>query len=539
MRGGEPMVADAFTSLMARRGRLSAPTAIYGLLLLLAIGGSAVLFSKIIQSTVSSWIKLDEYNYGPLVPLVAALMVWRDASRCPNPPTASGFGVVGLATIGLLLGLLSWIGPFSYPSEIGLILVCFGLLLAYHGSARIQQLWPGIAYLIFSFPLPGTLRFDLSAYMQGVSSELGTNFIRWFDIPVLLEGNVIDLGSIQLQVAEACSGLRYLFPLTSFSFLCAYLFISPRWQKIVILLSAAPIAIIMNSLRIGITGLLVSRYGVAAAEGFFHAFEGWIVFCGCIMIIFLEMKALAYLSGSDRSLLRRLDLGLPNQVDWDCFTSGMRQALRPTAYIVGLLLAAVAIAPLIGSSTDKVPERQSFESFPVTVGPWVGTPLSVDDDTLQALQTDDYLSANFFKQGTAPVNLWIAYYASQELGSSTHTPRNCVPSGGWTFNEISEYPVDIQSGNGVHLDRVNRAIIEKDGVRQLVYYWFDERNKMQTNEYAVKLGILRDAFAGGYTNGALVRLVTPIQDGETVETADERLIEFAKPLLGMLKPYLP
>ena len=113
---------------------------------------------------------------------------------------------------------------------------------------------------------------------------------------VYLDGNVIDLGSYKLQVAEACSGLRYLFPLMSFGFLFAVLYKGPTWHKIVLFLSTLPITILMNSIRIAVIGLLVNRYGTGQAEGFIHFFEGWIIFIACVMILYLEAMLLQRLT---------------------------------------------------------------------------------------------------------------------------------------------------------------------------------------------------------------------------------------------------
>ena len=113
--------------------------------------------------------------------------------------------------------------------------------------------------------------------------------IRLFDISVYLEGNVIDLGVYQLQVVEACSGLRYLFPLMSFGFLISYIYRGPVWQKVVIFLSTIPITVVMNSFRIGVIGVTVEHFGIAAAEGFLHDFEGWIVFMACLGFLLFEI----------------------------------------------------------------------------------------------------------------------------------------------------------------------------------------------------------------------------------------------------------
>ena len=127
-------------------------------------------------------------------------------------------------------------------------------------------------------------------------------------MPVFLDGNVIDLGVYKLQVAEACSGLRYLFPIMSFTYVFAVLYRGPVWHKLVLLLSAVPLAVLMNSVRIGVIGILVDRYGIAQAEGFLHVFEGWVIFLSCIAILFGMAKAMQRLSGDRRPLGEALDL---------------------------------------------------------------------------------------------------------------------------------------------------------------------------------------------------------------------------------------
>ena len=118
-------------------------------------------------------------------------------------------------------------------------------------------------------------------------------FIRLFQIPVFLEGNVIDLGQYKLQVVEACSGLRYLYPLMSLGFLAAYFFQAPLWQRALVFLSTIPITIFMNSLRIGVVGIMVDNFGPQDADGFLHMFEGWIIFLACAVLLVGLMHLLA------------------------------------------------------------------------------------------------------------------------------------------------------------------------------------------------------------------------------------------------------
>ena len=105
---------------------------------------------------------------------------------------------------------------------------------------------------------------------------------------------MIDLGTYQLQVVEARSGLRYLFPLMSFGFLIAYIYRGPVWQKLIIFLSTIPITVLMNSFRIGVIGVTVEYFGIAAAEGFLHDFEGWIIFMTCLGVLLLKSGCFIY-----------------------------------------------------------------------------------------------------------------------------------------------------------------------------------------------------------------------------------------------------
>ena len=149
---------------------------------------------------------------------------------------------------------------------------------------------PAFVYLIFAIPLPHLFQADLSQGLQLLSSTIGVWPLDVMGIPVFQEGNVIDLGGYRLQVVEACSGLRYLFPLMSFGYLVAFLLQDRMWKRILIFLSTIPISICLNSLRITIIGITVDLWGPKMAEGFIHAFEGWVIFLICLVLLMLETK---------------------------------------------------------------------------------------------------------------------------------------------------------------------------------------------------------------------------------------------------------
>jgi EpsI family protein len=163
---------------------------------------------------------------------------------------------------------------------------------------------------------------------------------------------------------------------------------------------------------------------------------------------------------------------------------------------------------------------------------------------------DDYILADFVDQAPvaagearaaaslAPVNFYAAYYASQRTGQSAHSPRSCLPGGGWRIIEFAPATVAGVQQGGLPL-RVNRVIVQQGGDRQLVYYWFQERGRNITNEYQVKWYLLRDAVVRNRTDGALVRLVTPLGPNEAATSGDARLGQFAQGILPALHNYLP
>src|SRR5262249_27691913 len=272
----------------------------------------------------------------------------------------------------LIVGELS---AFFLLMQIGFVVALLGIVLSLGGPSLLRVTFVPIAFLVFAIPLPYIVDSELSFRLQLISSQLGVAFIRLFGIPVYLTGNVIDLGNYKLQVVEACSGLRYLYPLLSLGFLAAYLFQAPFWQRALVFLSAIPITILMNSFRIGVVGVLVDRWGTAQAEGLLHFFEGWVIFIACAAILGAEIWLLARF-GSGKSFFEVFGLpkvapGLPPRVA----KSGSAGFLPMAACLLLLCAAAVGSFHLAGSSRNELaPERLRFISFPANLGPWQGRP---------------------------------------------------------------------------------------------------------------------------------------------------------------------
>jgi exosortase D (VPLPA-CTERM-specific) len=498
------------------------------------LGLTGYFFHDSIEATVDTWLTSPEYNYGPLVPLLAALMLWRDLSRSEVSARdrSGGWLGVGIAVLGLLFGLIEVLSQTRFPGQLGLVVTIVGLLVAWLGERRAAKVWPALLLLFFALPQPSALQVVLTAGLQLASSVGAVAIIDSFGIPVLREGNIIDLGQIQLQVAEACAGLRYLFPLATFAFLCAYLYVGHPVKKAIIFLSSVPITILMNILRIAGTGLLVDRYGAGAAEGFFHYFEGWIVFVLCLALLFLEMKLLCYAGPGDRSLLRRLDLDPPSTGRGADSVAG--GPVVPALIVAGLCAAAILAQFAIGARETTLPPRASFALFPREIGGWQGADMQVDSSALAALNATDHLSVNYVKGGDV-INAWSAFYESQYTGNAAHSPLVCIPGGGWQVEDGGVTTIPLAGGATLS---ASRLIISQGTEKQLVYFWFVEGGRHETGEYAAKFRLFANAVLHNRRDGALVRFVTPVAGGD-LERADATLKSFIAEAAPLLPAYVP
>jgi exosortase D (VPLPA-CTERM-specific) len=338
-------------------------------------------------------------------------------------------------------------------------------------------------------------------------------------------------------VAEACSGLRYLFPLMSVGAIMAYLINARAWLRWTIFLSTIPITILMNSFRIGVIGVLVDQYGVEQAGGFLHFFEGWVVFMLCLALLSLEALGLVRLTGDKR---RFRDLFIPDLPPKKAVERApqTRQLAVPAAASLALLLLAVYPALAVPQRAERLPERTQFVTFPMQIAGWHGRREPIEKVYLDVLKLDDYVHANYVQEGKPAINFYAAYYASQRTGVSAHSPAACLPGGGWRIESFDRSELAGTRVGGAPL-KVNRVVIQQGSTRQLVYYWFQQRGREITNEYMVKWYLFWDSLTRSRTDGALVRIITPVRAGESLATADARLAEFTDEVVSKLGHFVP
>jgi exosortase D (VPLPA-CTERM-specific) len=320
-------------------------------------------------------------------------------------------------------------------------------------------------------------------------------------------------------------------------FIMAYFYKAAWWKRAVVFLSSVPVTILMNSLRIGIIGVMVDRWGKSMAEGFLHDFEGWLIFMASASVLLLEIVMLSRIGSDSRPWREIFGVELPAVTP----SSALRVCWQPpspfvaSSILVGLLAASSLFLP---ERVEKIPQRNSFAEFPSQLGNWSGKRSVMKAEYMDVLQLDDYILADYRGMSDQLVSLYIAWYNSQRAGQSSHSPRTCLPGGGWQMTTLEQVVVPDARVGSIPL-RVNRAIIENGRDRQLVYYWFQQRGRVVTNEYLVKWYLFWDSLTRQRTDGALVRLIVTVQDGKSIEQAEAEMQSFTRLLLARIEAYVP
>ena len=206
--------------------------------------------------------------------------------------------------------------------------------------------------------------------------------------------------------------------------------------------------------------------------------------------------------------------------------------------IAAVLMLATAIVLQVHSRSEYFPPRAALSSLPLQIDGWRGTDSVLDKQTLDILGPGDFLVRDY-ENASQPqpwIDLYIAYFPTQKAGDTIHSPNHCLPGAGWipTSREV----VQIARPDGSSFP-VNRYVVSKFGERQLVLYWFQAHGRAVASEYWAKYYLVSDSIRMNRSDGGLVRLMTPMFDGESPEAAQARVMKLGSQLLPLLDSYIP
>lgn len=216
-------------------------------------------------------------------------------------------------------------------------------------------------------------------------------------------------------------------------------------------------------------------------------------------------------------------------------TAQLRSQLRFLSAAALIVLTAAVL--YTHQRPHDAPARQPLASFPDRVGPWMGKDFTIPTEALEVLGPGDFLS-RAYQQTTddPPLELFIAYFPSQRTGDTIHSPKNCLPGAGWAPVQFRR--LQVAAPGGISFP-ANLYLVAKGSDRALVLYWYQAHDRRLASEYWAKFYLVEDAIRMNRSDGALVRLITPVAPGQTIASAQARLLRFAQQIIPLLDNYIP
>ncbi len=281
--------------------RASAVVSVFAVLL-------GALYWSILRDLVAQWWDDPNYSHGFLVPLVSGFLVWQLRWKLAALPVRGSWAGLAVLIAGVGALLVGDIASELFLARSSLVVIIAGLVLFHLGRAWLRTLAFPLGFLFFMIPLPATLFYAIAFPLQNVAAQTAVWVLDLIDVPVLRDGNVIQLSQITLGVTEACSGIRSLISLLALAVGWGSFTLSGPWAITALVASAVPVTILANTGRIVATGLVGQWFGPWYAQGFFHAFSGWLIFVFAFVCL-LAVHGLIQLAQRRRAARRLTRVG--------------------------------------------------------------------------------------------------------------------------------------------------------------------------------------------------------------------------------------
>lgn len=291
---GESAASQAIPARWPHSFRSFAPLLLLCLLLV-------VLYRGIGAKLVTDWYALPDFSHGFLIPFFVAYVLWDKREVLRRTPVQSTWAGLPLVLLGLFVLVTGVFGADLFLSRVSFVLVAAGLLWTLAGRAMLKECTFALFVLLLAIPLPALVFNQITFPLQLLASKFASALLPLAGVPVLRDGNVIQLPEMQLEVAEACSGIRSLLSLFTLSVIYGYFMERSQWKRIALAVASLPIAVAANVARIFGTGLCVQYWNPDKAQGFFHEFSGWLMFLVSLALLYLAHKSLGAFASPKRS----------------------------------------------------------------------------------------------------------------------------------------------------------------------------------------------------------------------------------------------
>ncbi len=486
---------------------------------------------RVFETLTLQWRHNVMYSHGFLIPLISLYLVWarrNELRRIPYLPK-HGAAFVSLG-VGIGMVLMGHLAGIQIIQALSLIFSVTGIVILIFGVSSLKLFWLPIVYLLFMIPIWEEMitgHFHLP--FQKFSAAKGVALLHLTGIPAYHEGLFIKLPEMVLEVAKACSGVNQLVAVVAISIPFAYLFLTGWPRRIFLILIAIIIAILANSLRVTLIGILSYLNIGGPVHGPYHILQG----------LFVSFVGYAALIVATWVLSKKPQPGSPQAPKNEIGASRVARdaPINPINRNFHALLSAIIIFLAVGSyihfhKFSPAPLINSLDLFPRNIGDWMGSPVdSRFSRWFKEVKVDEELSRAYRKNGGERVELYIAYFAYQDSKKKVINFRAEE-----LHQNRSVIKVDITPGKELEINN----LFQKDKTNNsLHFFWYDINGRILSNRFTAKLHRLWNGMIRGRTNGAIVILSSDLATGESPNGAEEQMKEFIRDVYPLLQDYLP
>ena len=499
-----------------------------GMVLLLA-----ALYWKILPPMVQQWYQDENYSHGFIVPIVAGYFLYTRWDELKNTTVTRWNAGLAVILFGLVQLLAGWLGTEYFSMRSSLIVILAGVVLYLFGTGVFRVALLSLAYLFFMIPIPYII-YDAAAFpLKIFVTKVSVLTLKTIGIVVMREGNIIMFPTLTLEVADACSGIRSLISLLALAVAYAFFLRISPWKRLILICAAVPIAVFTNAVRVVVTGILAQYWGAKAAEGFFHEFAGFVVFAVAMAMLISLGAFLARGKKQTPGISpQESDSGLQAQEVRQGEEVSVQTSMVGKFVSVFILLAAAALYLNLHKDLE-VPINKTFDQFPRVVSGWRMTQeFAMPDNIQKVLKASDTLTRRYATAEGKTVDLYIGYHGGGKESGEIHSPKQCLPGGGWFELSTKRRVLDV-SGTKVNLVQ---AVYQKGDSRQLFLYWFQVQDWTISDEYSLKIAEIKNSIINRRRDASFIRISIPFESDElgAVATGERFVRDFMPPLREFL-----
>jgi EpsI family protein len=515
---------------------------------LVCLGMFARIFWDSLGHFYYAWTTDENYSHGFLVPLISLYFANRVASRGPIPIQGGAWLGSSLIIMSLALRLITIPLPIPFLSDVALLIGLSGLFTLMTGATALKHYWFAFFFLAFMVPLPIALYSKIASPLQLFASRVASALMTATGLPVLCEGNKMTLpGGLQMFVAEACSGMRQLTGFLALTAAVAYWRSRPAWYRVVIVISALPIALSANIARVMLTGYIMHFVNPQFALGTYHTVEGLLMMALGLLLLQAECWVLDQIcqmkpghppatSLPENSWRRGLGRAVVDRTFRvkDSLMSQLKRAIICGVILVNGIVAQAALETM--NRTERPELGQPLATIPLELGEWTGRDLPVESEIIERAQTTEYLSRTYENRNhpELSVRVWINY--SRQGDNLRHTPEICLPSSGWNKIESQTRTFSVPVGHDRSIT-ITRLGYGRDELVEHVGFWYYIFGEGKLENYVRSLPITSRSSHGRTTRGSSMT-VEVFYPGE-IDPEGDGLRDFADKLLEAMEGILP